>query len=89
MSANDLQTTSETDWHRVDHLTEDQIDTSDIAPLDEAFFADAKLRLPEGKVSVLLSVDSDVFDWFKAQGPEYQLLINTALRNYAEKHNDR
>jgi hypothetical protein len=37
---------SETDWARVDAMTDDEIDTSDIPPLTEEFFARAKLRLP-------------------------------------------
>ena len=51
------------------------------------FFANAKLRLPEGKVPVVMTVDADVFQWFKSQGADYQNLINTALRIYAEEHN--
>jgi hypothetical protein len=38
---------SETNWTRVDALSDVEIDTSDSPPLDEAFFADAKLRMPE------------------------------------------
>ena len=49
MNENDLQNSSETDWTRVDRLTEGEIDTSEIAPLDDPFFASAKLRLPKGK----------------------------------------
>ena len=67
-------------------MTDEEIDTSDIPPLDNAFFAEAQLRLPEGKVPVVMSLDADVFQWFKSQGAEYQNLINTALRIYAEKH---
>jgi uncharacterized protein (DUF4415 family) len=70
-------------------MTDEEIDTSDSPPLDEAFFANAKLRLPKGKVPVVISVDADVVEWFKAQGDEYQRLINTALRIYAEAHKQR
>jgi uncharacterized protein (DUF4415 family) len=76
---------SETNWERIDKLTDEEIDTSDIPPLDD-FFADAELRLPKGKVPVVLSVDADVFHWFKSQGPEYHNLINSALRVYVEEH---
>jgi len=67
-------------------MPDEEIDTSDIPPLDEAFFANAKLRLPEGKVPLVISVDADVIEWFKLQGEEYQSLINAALRIYAEVH---
>ncbi|HEX9917891.1 MAG TPA: BrnA antitoxin family protein [Pyrinomonadaceae bacterium] len=68
-------------------MTDEEIDTSDIPPLDEAFFADAKLRVPE-KVSVTVSVDADVLEWFRAQGEEFQQRINAALRIYAEAHKE-
>jgi uncharacterized protein (DUF4415 family) len=70
-------------------MTDEEIDTSDIPPLDEVFFANAKLRLPKGKVPVVISVDADVVEWFKAQGDECQRLINAALRIYAEAHKER
>jgi hypothetical protein len=47
MSANDLKNISKTDWERVDSLTDDDIDTSDIPSLDETFFTIAKVRLPK------------------------------------------
>lgn len=67
-------------------MTDEEVDTSDTPPLDDAFFSDAQLRLPHGKVPVVMSVDADVFQWFKSQGAEYQNLINAALRIYAEQH---
>lgn len=79
---------SETNWTRVDALSDEEIDTSDIPPLDEAFFADAKLRVPE-KVSLNVNVDADVLEWFRAQGGEFQQRSNAALRIYAEAHKER
>jgi len=89
MSASDLKKHSETNWVKVEAMTDEEIDTSDIPPLDDAFFANAKLRMPKGKVPVVISVDADVMEWFKAQGEEYQRLINVALRIYAEAHKER
>ena len=88
MSASDLKKPSETDWTRVDALSDEEIDTSDIPPLDEAFFADAKLRVPK-KVSITVNVDADVLEWFRAQGEEFQARMNAALRIYAEAHKER
>jgi uncharacterized protein (DUF4415 family) len=68
-------------------MTDEEIDTSDIPPLDEAFFVNAKLRVPE-KVSVTVNVDADVLEWFRAQGEEFQQRINAALRIYAEAHKE-
>ena len=38
---------SETDWARIDQMTDEDIDTSDIPPLDDAFFSAAQWRMPE------------------------------------------
>lgn len=43
---------SRTDWDRVDALKDEEIDTSDIPPLDDAFFAETELRIPEAKPKV-------------------------------------
>ncbi len=70
-------------------MKDDEIDTSDIPPLDETFFANAKLRVPGKKISLTVSVDADVLEWFKAQGEEFQNRINAALRIYAEAHKEQ
>lgn len=70
-------------------MTDEEIDTSDIPPLDETFFADARLRVPGKKVSVTLDVDADVIEWFRAQGEDFQNRVNAALKIYAEAHKER
>jgi uncharacterized protein (DUF4415 family) len=77
---------SETDWTRVEALTDETIDTSDIPPLTEAYFTRAELRLPKELVAVTVHVDPDVLAWFKAQGDEYEKRLNAALRIYVEAH---
>lgn len=86
MSVKDLKKPSETNWERIDQMTDEEIDTSDIPPLDDAFFAKAKWRMPKGKTAVTLSIDAEVLEWFEAQGAEFQRRINEALRIYAEAH---
>ena len=86
MSDENTKTSSETDWERVDSLTDEEIDTSDIAPLTDSFFARAQLRLPEKSVAVTIHLDPQVFEWFKAQGDGYEDRMNAALRIYAESH---
>jgi uncharacterized protein (DUF4415 family) len=88
MNAQDLKKPSETNWVRVSEMTDEEIDTSDIPPLDETFFANARLRMPEKKVSVTLDVDADVLEWFKAQGEDFRNRINAALKIYAEAHKE-
>ena len=88
MNESSMDKLSETDWKRVDAMTDEEIDTSDIPPLDDAFFSTAKLRMPK-QVSVTMHVDADLFEWFKAQGEEYESLINSALRSYVEENKEQ
>jgi uncharacterized protein (DUF4415 family) len=84
MNENSSQNRSLTDWERVGTLTDDEIDTNDIPPLDEDFFANAELRMPEPQKAVTIRVDKDVLDWFKSQGKGYQTHLNAVLRMYVE-----
>ncbi len=77
---------SRTDWRKLTATADDKVDTSDIPELDEAFFREAKLRLPKAKQLVSLRIDSDVLDWFKRQGKGYQTRINAVLRAYVRAH---
>jgi len=83
-----LKKPSETDWARIDRMTDEEIDTSDSPPLDDDFFARAEWRMPEKKTAVTLSVDSEVLKWFEAQGADFQQRINAALKIYAEAHQE-
>jgi len=83
---------SETDWERVEKMRDEELDTSDIPEPTPEQFARAVARrglkpLP-GKKQVTLRVDTDVLEWFKAQGPGYQTRINELLRAYKEAHKD-
>lgn len=80
-----MKNSSATDWERIDKLTDEQIDTSDIPPLDESFFSRAKLQMPNKSI-VVLNVDADVLEWFQLQGEHSQERMNAALRIYAEAH---
>ncbi len=86
MSVRNLKKQSETDWARIDALTDEEIDTSDIPPLDDDFFARAEWRMPEKNRAVTLSVNSEVLKWFEGQGADFQQRINAALKIYAEAH---
>jgi hypothetical protein len=41
-----MSSISRTDWSRIDAMTDDDIDTSDILPLTDEFFSKVKLRMP-------------------------------------------
>jgi hypothetical protein len=59
MSAINLNRESETDWARVDALTDEEIDTSDIPPLEDSFFARAQLHKPESPLVRMQVGDED------------------------------
>jgi uncharacterized protein (DUF4415 family) len=63
-------------------------DAPEAAPLGDDFWKRARIVMPQGKTSVHLRVDSDVFDWFKKQGEGHLTRMNAVLRSYveAQKH---
>lgn len=65
-------------------MNDEDIDTSDIAPLSEEFFGKAKWRIPESFVTVTVPIDTETFAWFQAQGETAQQQMAAALRIYAE-----
>lgn len=85
MKNTNMKSSSATNWERIDKLTDEQIDTSDIPPLDADFFARATVQMPS-KATVVLNVDADVLEWFQAQGAKSKASMNAALRIYAEAH---
>lgn len=86
MSNTAINKSSESNWERIDAMTDDEIDTSEIPPLNDAFFSRARVQWPRTQVTATIHLDADVLDWFKAQGPDYEQRINAALRIYAEIH---
>lgn len=82
-----MSNTSRTDWSRIDAMTDEDIDTSDIPPLSDEFFAKAKLRLPNSSEStVAVRVDPETLQWFQGQGEASEKHMTAALRIYAEAH---
>jgi len=81
---------SETDWARIDAMTDDDIDYSDIPPLTPEMFANGIVRknfvaIPR-KSQLTLRIDKDVIQFFKDQGRGYQTKINQLLRAYMDAH---
>lgn len=77
------------DWDRVDAMPDDEIDFSDIPPLDDALFATAELRLPPRKEPITIRLDPDVLGWYRSFGKGYQTRINAVLRMYMEAQQPR
>ena len=75
-----------TDYDKLDRMSDDDIDYSDIPEMDEAFWANARIEDPGKKKAISLRIDKDVLEWFKHQGGRYQRLINLVLRQYMKAH---
>lgn len=71
-------------------LPDRQIDTSDIPELDEDFWQNARVVLPDqrGKTQITARFDAEVVAWFKNKGRGYQSRMNAVLRSYYEAHRD-
>ena len=84
---------SETDWARLDAMTDEEIeqaaaDDPDNPPWTDEDWANARVVWPQGKAPVTLRLDRDIIAWFKLQGSGYQTRINAVLRGFveAQKH---
>lgn len=76
---------SRTNFSRLDAMSDNDIDYSDIPELDDTFWAKAKV-VDHTKQAISLRVDTDVLTWFKKQDGRYQKLINYVLRQYMMAH---
>jgi uncharacterized protein (DUF4415 family) len=52
------------------------------AEIGEEFWQNAHVVMPPGRASVHLRIDSDVLEWFKAQGKGHLTRMNAVLRSY-------
>jgi uncharacterized protein (DUF4415 family) len=80
---------SETDWARLDAMTDEEIeqaaaDDPDNPPWTDEDWANARVVWPPGKAPVTLRLDRDIIAWFKLQGSGYQTRINAVLRGFVE-----
>lgn len=65
-------------------LPDEQIDTSDTPELDENFWKNARVVMPQTKPTVSLRLPQDVVDFFKAENPKgYTARMAAVLTAYA------
>ena len=88
MSASVMQKPSKTDWERLSAMMDEEIDYSDIPPLTEAFFERAQVRCPGSRVTITMELDSDILEWFKSEGEDWEERVQAALRIYVEAHKE-
>lgn len=82
-------TKSLTDLTRLDDMSDEDIDFSELPEVTPKMFARAVVRRrlePRKKVQLTIRVDDDVLRWFKRQGRGYQSRMNALLRAYMEAH---
>jgi hypothetical protein len=75
---------SRTNWAKIDAMTDDNIDTSDIPQLTDEFFSKAKLRMPSNPIStVAVCVNLETLEWSRSKGEESEQHMAAALKIYA------
>jgi len=61
-------------------------DAPEAESLGVEFWKSARVRMPVGKTSVHLRVDSDVVEWFRTGGKGHLTRMNAVLRAYVDAH---
>jgi uncharacterized protein (DUF4415 family) len=78
--------TFEDRMHAIRNMPDEDIDYSDIPPLDADFWANAELRTPGPVLGRYIRLDADLLDWFHArEGSDYPTRINALLREHMER----
>ena len=76
---------SQTDWERIDAMTDEEIDYSDIPPITDEMWAKGSLRKGfKSESDNSLQIDRDIIEFFKSQGRGYKEKINEILRAYMQ-----
>jgi uncharacterized protein (DUF4415 family) len=85
MNNKSILSKSETDWARIDAMTDADIDLSDCPEVTPEMFAGAVVRRSaNNRAKVTVTIDRDVLEWFQAQGDRADLQMALALKIYAE-----
>lgn len=66
----------------IEAIPDEEIDTSEIPELDDDFWQNAQMIVPENNVIV----ERDVFEWFKTHAIDVSTQINGVLRDYVSAH---
>jgi len=78
---------SQTDWARVDALTDSEIESAmrddpDWKDLLDVDWSKAEWVVPDKKKAISIRLDADIVDFFQATGSGYQTRINAVLRHF-------
>jgi len=69
-------------------MPDSEIDTADMPPISDWSKAVRGGFYRPNKRPLSLRVDADIVDWFQRQGQGYQTRMNSALREYVERHRE-
>ena len=61
-------------------------DAPEAESLGVEFWKSARVRIPVGKTSVHLRVDTDVVEWFRTRDKGHLTRMNAVLRAYVDAH---
>ena len=79
---------SQTNWEKIDAMEDKDINLSELSEVSPEKFARAIVRKGlkpiAKKTQITLRIDTDVLNWFKAQGQRYQTNINALLKAYKD-----
>ena len=70
-------------------MPDTEIDTTSMPPITDWSRAVRGQFYRPIKRPLSLRVDADIIDWFQRQGQGYQTRMNSALREYVERHRER
>jgi uncharacterized protein (DUF4415 family) len=81
------QLPSQSDWARINAMTEDEIRRSEegdpeLEGLEDMDWSQAEWVDYRAKRPISIRLDADVLEYFKAAGPRYQSRINAVLKSY-------
>ncbi len=80
----------QTDWARVDALTEEELEASiDRDEEGEFDWNTVQVGIPVPKQQLTVRFDADVIEWFKAKGAGYQTRMNAVLRSFVDAQKER
>ena len=81
---------SQTNFERLEQMTDSDIDLSDIPALSDEMMARGVVRDgigSGGKIRIVVHVDEEISDWFGEQGVDYQDWFNGVLRSSIDAPN--
>jgi uncharacterized protein (DUF4415 family) len=88
MSSKSTSSNSQTDWQRLDAMTDDDIDLSDCPEITSDLFSKAVVRRGvedrSMKVPVTVYLDRDLLEWLESRGQRSEQRINQLLRECME-----